>query len=359
MRGFDRILPTALLATALYWTESQATRHLHSHSRRADSTECGLYLVSGQSTSPFQHYRFWDFRSLSNYTTQEPPQITAGEDHGDEDVTSAYFSSSPFRDAWQIKQGIKNPDSRVPMVYSARNVYLSPDESTGGGDTHLTFRTTRLEEFQSIAEMRSTDDVLHCSMRIRLKVLADDNNEVHQGAVVGYFTYESDTQESDIEILTRRPDTDVQLTNQPASSTALAARKNVTLPNGKTWTEWTDYRLDWFSDRTVWYIDGNQSFQSNNSVPYQPSAVILNLWSNGGTFSGTMRVGAEVRIAVQWIEMVYNTSNSQSNGSIATLCNVDGVATKGQPEEAGAVRIAASMALAIVTCTLAIHLSPI
>lgn len=74
---------------------------------------------------------------------------------------------------------------------------------------------------------------------------------------------------------------------------------------------------------------------TTDSVPTEASQLMLNLWSNGQSFSGPMRVGREVYIAVQWIEMAYNVSSpsqssNQTDGQMR--CSVDSVTTKGTPE---------------------------
>ena len=331
------------LLLALAWTGDCVSllRHGHSHlAPRAESTDCSLYQVSGQSATPFENYRFLDFRSLSNYTPSEPAVITSGQDSGEEAVTSPYFNSSTFEDVFQVLSGVRNPDSTPPMIYSAQNAYISAAESADGSDTYLTFRTSRNTDFQSIAQMRSVEDVLHSSLRICMKVLEDSNDTVAAGAVVGFFTYRSDTQETDIEILTKRSQHQFQVTNQQASSTEPAATSNVSLATGKNWTDWAEYRVDWLQGKTIWYIDDVLAYQTTNSVPTEASAVDLNLWSDGGSFSGNMTVGAQVRIAVQYIEMAYNTTNDSPSGGKATRCNIDGVETKGEPqvvETSGAV----------------------
>lgn len=254
------------------------------------------------------------------------------------------------------------------MTYSARNAYIVRDNSSDGAQTYLGLRTTRLQEFQSMVQFESQwDNILHGSMRIRMKVLTEADDSVARGAVFGWFTYASDTQESDIEILTRDPRNMVDLTNQPASSSTPGAKSSSSLPNGKNWTEWTDYRLDWFPGVSVWYFDEHMIFRSTNSVPTDPSQMMVNLWSNGGSFSGTVRVGREVHVAIQWMEMVFNVSASngavdQSKPQTNTLCTVDSVATKGVPEEitisdptqgsgpsSDAIRLTASIAVPVIS----------
>ncbi|KEF58761.1 uncharacterized protein A1O9_03604 [Exophiala aquamarina CBS 119918] len=332
--------PFFLVVSTLLYIQSYASQICERRTRllaRASSSECDLYVVSGQDNL-FENYAFSDFRNLSNYSINWPSSITAEEDQGGENITSAYFAHPPFSDHWEIRRGIRNAESDVPMIYSAQNVYISQDPSSDGSQTYLTLRTTRLQDFQSVVQLVSRpDNLLHASMRTRMKIISDgkDGDNVAGGAVVGFFTYESDTQESDIEVLTKHPSDIVELSTQPASSTTPGADASVTIPNGKDWTEWVEYRMDWFAGRNIWYLDEEMMLNSTDSVPTEPSQLMLNLWSNGQSFSGRMRPGREVYVAVQWIEIAYNVSNqgqslNQTDG--LTQCLVDSVETKGIPE---------------------------
>lgn len=70
------------------------------------------------------------------------------------------------------------------------------------------------------------------------------------------------------------------------------------------------------------------------NVPTAPSALLLNLWSDGGNWSQDMSVGAQVVGAFQWIEMTYNVSGGNGGDKCFTGCNVDGVKVQGTPEKA-------------------------
>jgi hypothetical protein len=179
-------------------------------------------MISGSEAGYFENYRFWDFTGLNNQTSSglgengEPPPITSRQNDGNESFTSPYFTNSTFAQDWMINTGIRNPDSRVPMTYSAQNIWISPDQSLMANQTSLGMRTTRLSEFQSMAALRTRFDILHASVRTRLMVVGEDDGTVASGAVVGFFTYASDTQESDVEILTEDPLSQVRFTNQQA-----------------------------------------------------------------------------------------------------------------------------------------------
>ena len=332
------------VAALLFAADAYSTSTISQRDKK--TTTCDQYSVSGTNQGVFQNYQFWDFRNIVDsvqngdaYDADQPPLISATQDEGQEGVTSPYISSFEAGGFWAIRRGIRNPESTVPMTYSAQNFYVSKD-SGDDNSTHLTLRTSRNSDFQSVAALKTTNDVLYASLRVRAKFIpSNDSTEIETGAVFGWFTYKSDTQESDIEILTVEDPNQVHFTNQPSSAESDGARKVATLPNGLTRNEWVDYRLDWFPNQSLWYINNVLQFESSDSVPKVGSALNLNLWSNGGTFSKTMSVGSEVQVAVQWMEVAYNLSDtttaSQTNKSKkAVTCMVDGVSVQGQPEVA-------------------------
>jgi hypothetical protein len=49
---------------------------------------------------------------------------------------------------------------------------------------------------------------------------------------------------------------------------------------------------------------GSISFQA----PKHPAQLILNMWSDGGSWTGNMSIGAASYLQIQWIEIAYNTS---------------------------------------------------
>jgi len=57
--------------------------------------------------------------------------------------------------------------------------------------------------------------------------------------------------------------------------------------------------------------------------------LILNMWSNGDTWSGVMDVGAAAELQIQWVEMVFNASSEAVSPSPSpskpVACSVDKV----------------------------------
>lgn len=137
------------------------------------------------------------------------------------------------------------------------------------------------------------------------------HNTVPKGACVGLFTYQSKTCESDIEILTSDPPNVIHYSNQPdydpVSDTAIpgaGSMVNLSVP----WTAWSTHRLDWFPDISRWYAGEALQAVKAYGVPREPSTLVLNLWSDGGNWTGNLRAGESVFLGVEWIEMAFNVS---------------------------------------------------
>jgi beta-glucanase (GH16 family) len=136
---------------------------------------------------------------------------------------------------------------------------------------------------------------------------------------VSCSTSSSSVQEADIEILTRGPQNKIQLTNQPSESpsgdTLSQATLNATLPDGIEWTAWNEYRYDWLPGSSSWYVNGASVGRISFQAPRDPSGIILNMWSNGGSWTGNMSTGGASYLQIQWIEIVYNTSGPASGST--------------------------------------------
>lgn len=152
------------------------------------------------------------------------------------------------------------------------------------------------------------------------------------GAVAGMFTYYNDTVESDIEILTQDSATRVEYSNQPTvdgkGDVIPGSNFNTSIAGGSTqWTDWNVYRLDWLPGRSAWYVNGQMAASTKVNVPEDESMVIVNMWSDGGFWSGNMSVGAEAELQIQWIEMVFNMpdADASSRRGKGVVCSVDQV----------------------------------
>ncbi|KAF2735505.1 concanavalin A-like lectin/glucanase [Polyplosphaeria fusca] len=324
-----------------------------------NSQNCSCYVLNSgkDSNTPeyFQYYRFWDFRDLASNGPRQyinaPPEVNNTQDQGSEDVWDANILNS---DAWNVDWGIQNwskpatEDFPTKMVNSPANVYIMQNEDENDAFTFLTLRTSRLDDFQSAAEIENEQKNLkHCSMRMMARVVGS------KGACAGFFTYFDDTNESDVEILTDDPTDMIRYTNQPAldkegNEVTESSQNPSDLPH---WDEWQEHRIDWFEKNSYWYLNNKQVAANTYSVPRVPSGLVINMWSDGGEWSGNMSIGDSAEFQIQWIELTFNTSGplegpaggnnkrsvelwprKEKKENCEVVCKIDDVQKRGTPE---------------------------
>ncbi|RPD62413.1 concanavalin A-like lectin/glucanase [Lentinus tigrinus ALCF2SS1-7] len=135
------------------------------------------------------------------------------------------------------------------------------------------------------------------------------------GVCHGFYTYESDSQESDIEILTSHlysgndaVNPGLQLTNQAINGNSSDnTRKAIAYPSDPTSGE-HEYKLQWSSGLTEFFFDGSMVASIDTNVPTAPSAFLWNSWSGGNPnwTEGPPTEDAILRISK--IELDYETS---------------------------------------------------
>jgi hypothetical protein len=310
---------------------------------------------NSETPSYFQYYRFFDFRNLADRAGQYdkvPAVVDDWDDAPNLDAGEAnIFNSDAWNKDWNIQTWSKNASADFPvrMVNSPANVYLQQNNDSNNPFTYLSLRTTRGGDFQSAAEIENLQkNVKHVSMRMSARVVGD------KGAVAGFFTFYDDDNESDIEILTSDPADVIRYTNQPSvdkdgNEVAASSQRKAKLP---TWDEWQTHRIDWLDKNSYWFLNQKQVAASSYSVPRKPSFLVLNMWSDGGSWSGNMTDGGSAEFQIQWIEMTFNTSgkvegstspNPNDKRSVELLgkrkeenckvvCKIDDVKELGTPE---------------------------
>lgn len=368
-----------------------------------DSTtpECSCYRPTGNREAVFLNHQFFDFRSLDNETFASnlttPAAIRNSQNEGTEPLTSPFFDTGFFGDYFTPGSWSKELSEVAPvsMVNSHQNLYLGERSAYSYTSTsfrlmqhcpsardapdspvHLTLRTNRLPSFQSASALETTEIAyMHASIHIRARISGSP------GACAGMFTYLTDEQESDIEILTRDEKSTVRATNQPgvvshflllrlhsnpltrrcteqciphhklisplqdANGTVVPEASTqiaITRPGGTavgSWTDWNDYQLNWLPGRSEWLINGMSKLNKTYGVPTQPSNIQIRMWSNGGSWTGNMTVGGEATLDIEWIDLVYNTSREAPGATCKTVCSMDNFARDPRPQIAnGTVR---------------------
>ncbi|OAX79722.1 hypothetical protein ACJ72_05958 [Emergomyces africanus] len=353
-----------LKAGAKEWLPGDTTEDGSDYLDKA-SDRCDCYVVSGPEPGYFQRYKFYDFRSVSPEKTWLPnSKITKRAQNKTGNPKKEFrknLEETGFLDDWVI-QDWSRPGSDlfpIPIRNYYENVFVLEDTTNNTTDTtYLTLRTQRLQNHSSTAEIETySHDYFRCSLRVRLRLHAgrnghledvdyegedrdgdgnDDRSEFDEeaipskgrnhsklepanfrlhppptGAVAGIFTYHSVNVESDIEILTADPPTHIHYSNQPDWDPLT----DLMIPGASTiaelpvpWTSWATHRLDWFPTMTRWYLNNSLQDAKNYRVPDKPSMLALNLWSDGGEWSGNMTIGSTVLMGIEWIEVAYNTS---------------------------------------------------
>lgn len=293
----------------------------------AQAKPCECFLTNGTAPEYYSNHLFLDYRNLTQFAGV-PAAIDNEDAVSDAPVTSDFFSSEAWAKYWGIQtwdnskgkgQGFSN-DATVHMINSANNLFIQANKDDNADSaTYLTMRTKRFKDFQTAAEFEAVRyDYKFLSLRMLARTVGS------AGAVAGIFTYRNSSdpakvQEADIEILTRDPGNVIQYTNQPSDLPDIGAipeaTRNATLPNGVKWSDWAVHRVDWTPERSVWYINGQDVASIAFQVPRDAAGINFNMWSDGGSWSGNMSVGAEASLEIKWIEMVYNSTSTAADAA--------------------------------------------
>ncbi|KAJ3577377.1 hypothetical protein NPX13_g3191 [Xylaria arbuscula] len=318
-------------------------------------SRCNCYRTNTSTSHYFRNHKFFDFRSLSQYA-RVPAPIDTAQGNADAPVTSAYFQSPEWTNTWAIQSwnnsammggdsDVTGSDATVLMVNSPNNIYIQHnDDQKPASNTYLVMRTMRHENLQSAAEIESGSyNYQYLSIRMLSRTRGAP------GAVTAMFTFRNNdtlakVQESDLEIRTDDPVQYIQYTNQPswnADGNIPQATRNVTLPTKQGWSDWQYHRMDWTPGSTSWLVDGKLLSTIQFQAPKDPSQVIFNTWSDGGTWSGNMTVNSSAEMHVQWIELVYNTTDTVPTTPwpapvpipqmCANICSIDQTSKTGTP----------------------------
>lgn len=304
----------------------------------------------------------WFFESDEEVFTEEVVTNDQKNHTAQPEPNSLWFFKSAFDKDWasQRWQRSRTLTSPVDMVNSKHNVFFT--RNFGQRDpqaTYLVLRTTRHDNYTSTAEIETrVRNIYHCSLRVRLRILpasvvipepsqAKDwpppdprqhpiwrmNNETGlmnkvdpiemgrpaKGACVGIFTYHAHNCEADIEFLTSDPPQRVRYANQPdydpvTDQTIPGASSIVDL--NVPWTTWATHRMDWLPAVSRWWVNDKPQAANAYQVPNLQSRLVINLWSDGGEWTGDMRIGESIYLGIEYIELAYNRTSDGSEHAI-------------------------------------------
>jgi hypothetical protein len=237
------------------------------------SCECG-YKTNTNET--------WQYAVVTNFGTLDSSQWST---MGDDD--------------WVVSDLTR--EATINLAYTPSNVVLS--NSTGTLDlTCSAYNASNPAQGIRSGQIRTTRaDIKYGSFRARFSVHA-----ASEGSVAGFFFYANDTQEIDVEIPSRFPEAAVHLANQPSTSL------DVYSPNNATRDMVQEYRFDWSEGATSWYIENVPAWSvegGDKDVPVVDGTISLNMWGNGGPFSGKTPPSTDNVMRIESITMYFNTSS--------------------------------------------------
>ena len=99
--------------------------------------------------------------------------------------------------------------------------------------------------------------------------------------------------------------------------------------------EWNEYRVDWQQGLTEWVVNNQSVARKEYGVPTVGMHFNINLWSNGGEWSGEVGVGGVATLDVEWVELAYNVTGGDGQGQCEVVCGLDGQAGLGSPRLEG------------------------
>ncbi|KZT29539.1 glycoside hydrolase family 16 protein [Neolentinus lepideus HHB14362 ss-1] len=182
------------------------------------------------------------------------------------------------------------------MQYSSANVY--------NYNNALAIRTQGWSGNGSVytGEIQTNrDDILYGTFRMYASI------PTTPGVCFGFFSYYSDSQESDIEFLTNVTDYShiVHYTNQPGNTSS--NRKNVTVSN--TLTSFNEHRFDWLAKETIFYVNGKETTSMTADVPNEASHILANVWSDGNPTWSYGPPAKDAVATVQYINLYFNSTS--------------------------------------------------
>lgn len=218
------------------------------------------------------------------------------------------------------KEGIRDQNHGAPYnhIFLSSNVFAADGYlqiMVPGGQTPSTAQNNPITAQNSITagEVSTTDNgILYGSVRTTALF------STVPGTVQGSFFYKSDTQEIDIEYLSdpnstanTGGQTAIHWTNQPtnggSSTTSLT-----TAPANIDSVE-HEYRIDWTSQATSFYLDGVLQETYEVNVPSEPGTWLWNNWANGDPSWSVGPPQQDSVMKVSKIEMYYNSTSVASS----------------------------------------------
>ena len=158
----------------------------------------------------------------------------------------------------------------------------------------------------------TANDILYASVRTTAILTGT------KGVCNGFFFYSPTGEEIDIEFLSDASSdsnpgdgsTPLHLTNHLNANSGERQALTASVPSDATTSE-HEYRVDWVSGSTTFYIDGQQVAQATQDVPSEGGPWIWNNWSNGDKEWSVGPPATDAVLKISKVEMYYNTASDK------------------------------------------------
>ncbi|KAF2765799.1 concanavalin A-like lectin/glucanase [Teratosphaeria nubilosa] len=223
--------------------------------------------------------------------------------------TSAAAARGPYGKAAELQN--------VLVDNTGLQLWARSDSLDGGADGKLV----------PIAEVVSArSDFLFGSFRVGMKSTAIN------GTCGAFFFYHNDSEEIDMEMLSKQQGSRshlINLVNQSPESVA-SGYNAVNTSDFITWplpfdptADMHEYRFDWLPGRIDMFADGQWMRTFEDSVPSSPGALHLIHWSNGDPGWSAGPPSEDAVLTVSYVHAYFNTSSQQNS----TQCSDSPAAT--------------------------------
>ncbi|KAF2138694.1 glycoside hydrolase family 16 protein [Aplosporella prunicola CBS 121167] len=200
-------------------------------------------------------------------------------------------------------------------------------EGIHGGDPgmQLWARSEIVEDMVGMGEIvADRTDMLYGSFRVAMKLTAVP------GTCGAFFWFRNDTQEIDMEFLSKQLNATANPVNLVLQSPQSAAN-GYDAANTQTYDIYPlpfkpdeafhEYRFDWIEDRVSFYADGQWMKDMTVDLPNSPGHLTLNHWSNGdhGWSAGPPKEDA--LLTVSYVKAYFNSSDTDRQKDYQLRCN--------------------------------------
>lgn len=182
------------------------------------------------------------------------------------------------------------------------------------------------ERMVPMAEIVSArNDVLYGSFRVGIMT-----TDV-KGTCAAFFFYRSDSQEIDMEFLSKQEQRDaetgvVNLVIQVPASAELGhvdhtspdfSEHGLRFSTGEGYNE---YRFDWLADRVEFYANGDLLYSTTENVPREAGSIHLIHWSNGDAGWSGGPPEEDAVVIVSYVKAYFNSSNPDMTKRFLSKC---------------------------------------